>query len=148
MSWPTAEIVVTPSLVKSLLAEQHPQLAALVLREVGFGFDNAIWRVSEDLVARLPWREVAASLMVNELTWLPVLASRLTLPTPVSLHRGHPGQAFPWSWSISAWIQGHPGDELDAGQRRAAATHSASSCARCTLRRPTRPRGTPCGAHH
>ena len=81
MGWPGAEIAVTPSLVRSLLAEQHPQLAELVLREVGFAFDNAMWRVGEGLAARLPRREVAASLMMNELTYLPVLASRRTLPT-------------------------------------------------------------------
>jgi hypothetical protein len=41
VNWPEAEIVVTPSLVMSLLAEPHPQLAELKLREVGIGLDIA-----------------------------------------------------------------------------------------------------------
>ena len=41
MNWPEAEIVVTPSQVYSLLAEQRPPLAELKLHEVGIGFDHA-----------------------------------------------------------------------------------------------------------
>jgi hypothetical protein len=60
MRWPEAEIDVTASLVERLLKEQHPDLAELRITAVGFGIDNSIWRIGDDLVARLPRRSVAA----------------------------------------------------------------------------------------
>lgn len=113
MTWPPAEIEITPSLVRRLLAEQHPHLAELEIEEVGYGFDNSIWRLGSELVVRLPRRSVAATLMDHELRWLPGLAGDLPLDTSVALYRGRSGQYFPWPWAVARWIDGRPGDEVD-----------------------------------
>ena len=121
MSWPEAQVEITSSLVESLLREQRPGLVDLGITEVALGFDNSIWRIGEELVARLPRRDVAATLLRHELRWLPVIAPGLTLPTPVALFEGEPSASYPWPWSVSRWMPGDPGDQLDAGQRRGSA---------------------------
>ena len=62
------------ALVAELLRRQHPDLAGYEIRQVSSGFDNTIWRLGDDLVVRLPRREVGAVLMEHELRWLPELA--------------------------------------------------------------------------
>jgi aminoglycoside phosphotransferase (APT) family kinase protein len=120
---PPAEIDVTESLVRSLLGEQHPDLAALRLVEFEAGWDNSLWRLGEKLVVRLPRREIAAPLARNEQLWLPKLAGRLPLPIPCPVRVGRPSPDYPWVWSVVPWIDGEPGDRTvvtepeDAGGR-------------------------------
>jgi aminoglycoside phosphotransferase (APT) family kinase protein len=47
-------IDIDETLVRSLLHEQHPDLAGLALGEVDGGWDNRMWRLGEDLAVRLP----------------------------------------------------------------------------------------------
>lgn len=110
MRLPVAEVDVDEHAVRSLLAEQHSDLADLPLARVDAGWDNALWRLGRDLVVRLPRREVAVHLAINEQRWLPVLAPRLPLPVPVPVRIGRPGAAFPWPWSVVCWVHGQPGD--------------------------------------
>src|SRR5690606_13146483 len=42
----------------------------------------------------------------NEQQWLPVLASRLPVEVPVSMHVGQPSDRFPWPWSVVNWVTG------------------------------------------
>jgi len=108
--WPDAEIDVDAALVRSLLAEQHPDLAHLPIRALSAGFDNTLWRVGDDLLARLPRRAVAAALAGHEQRWLPELAPRLPLPVPVPVRTGRPSGRYPWPWSIVPWLRGDPAD--------------------------------------
>ena len=110
MSWPAAEIDVDEGLVRSLLAEQHPDLAGLPLEETGAGWDNILWRLGDGLMVRLPRREAAAPLTRNEQRWLPFLAGRLPLPVPAPVRMGKPTDRFPWCWSVVPWLAGEPGD--------------------------------------
>ena len=105
---PAAEVEVDEGLVRSLLAEQHPDLADLALTPLAFGWDNAVLRLGDDLVVRLPRRAMAAPLVEHEQRWLPVLAPALPLPVPVPLRAGRPSAAlgYPWSWSVCAWLDG------------------------------------------
>jgi len=101
---PVPEIDVTHDLVRSLLREQHPDLADLPLTWAGTGWDNALWRVGELLAARFPVRAVAAPLVVHEQRWLPVLAPRLPVDVPVPLRVGTPSGTYPWPWSVVPWF--------------------------------------------
>jgi len=92
--------------VRALLRDQFPDLADLEIVEIASGWDNAIYRLGEDLTARLPRREVAAVLVEHEQRWLPTLADRLPLPIPVPLRAGQPTLGYPWRWSICAWLPG------------------------------------------
>lgn len=111
MSWPAEEIRVNENLVRSLLIQQHPDLAELPIEAFGAGWDNTLWRLGESLIVRLPRRAVAASSVVNEQRWLPELAPRLSLPIPAPIRAGLPNKDFPWCWSVVPWLDGLPGDD-------------------------------------
>ena len=52
------ELEIDASLVGRLLAAQFPQWAALPIRRVpAWGTDNALYRLGDDMVARMPRRE-------------------------------------------------------------------------------------------
>ncbi|HEY9559035.1 MAG TPA: aminoglycoside phosphotransferase family protein, partial [Acidimicrobiales bacterium] len=122
---PAAEIDITEELVRGLLAEQHPDLAHLPLRRAGEGWDNAIFRVGDELCMRLPRRALSAPLVLLEQRWLPVLAPHLPLPVPVPVRAGQPSAAldYPWHWSVCPWLPGSPAestpfaDPLDAARQ-------------------------------
>ena len=111
MATPAAEVHVDEPLVRALLAEQRPDLADLAVRVVGNGWDNAVVRVGDEWVARLPRREMSAQLVLHEQQWLPVLAPLLPLPVPVPVFAGVPSACFPWHWSICHWLPGHTAAE-------------------------------------
>jgi aminoglycoside phosphotransferase (APT) family kinase protein len=121
--WPDAEVEISEVLIRDLLADQHPDLADRPLRLVDAGFDNELWRLGDDLVARLPRRARAADLLANEQRWLPGLAKGLPLPVPAPLRFGQPSGRYPWPWSVVPWLAGVPGDRVpvteaeDAGHR-------------------------------
>ena len=103
---PAAELDIADGLVRRLLADQHPDLAALPLTLVANGWDNAIFRLGGDLAVRLPRRQLGADLVASELRWLPELASRLPIPVPVPLRVGQPTEGYPWNWTVVAWFDG------------------------------------------
>jgi hypothetical protein len=53
---PPADVDITPSLVRLLLKEQHPELADLPLVDSGNGWDNKVYRLGDGLAVRLPRR--------------------------------------------------------------------------------------------
>jgi aminoglycoside phosphotransferase (APT) family kinase protein len=103
---PAAELDVSEAIVRHLLIEQHPDLAALPLRLVASGWDNVIFRLGDDMAVRLPRRELSAGLITNEQRWLPTIAPNLPLPVPTPLRVGGPSDRYPWSWSVLAWLKG------------------------------------------
>jgi aminoglycoside phosphotransferase (APT) family kinase protein len=103
---PPAEVDVSLGLVRRLIAEQMPDLADRPLRMLAHGWDNVMVRLGDDLIARLPRREVAVDLLVHEQRWLPGLAARLPLPIPAPVRIGRPGPGYPWPWSVVAHLPG------------------------------------------
>lgn len=108
---PPAEHEIDADLVRGLIADQHPDLAGLPLTPVGAGWDNAMFRLGEDLAVRLPRRELGAQLIGVEQRWLPLLARDLPLATPAPLRAGAPGRGYPWRWSVTPWLPGRPADQ-------------------------------------
>jgi aminoglycoside phosphotransferase (APT) family kinase protein len=96
--------------VRSLLAAQHPDLSDLLLVQVDAGWDNTLWRLGDEFLVRLPRREQAAPLTVNEQRWLPLLAPLLPLPVSVPIRIGRPQGPYPWAWSVLPWLAGTPAD--------------------------------------
>jgi aminoglycoside phosphotransferase (APT) family kinase protein len=121
MTAPIADIDIDRELVAGLLRAQHPDLADRPLRLVANGWDNAIFRLGDDLCVRLPRREVAVALLVNEQRWLPTLAPHLPVAVPVPARIGVPGQGYPWPWSICAWVDGEIASMVPVVERRAVA---------------------------
>lgn len=103
---PAAEVAIDDAVIRALLHEQHRDLAALTLTDLGEGWDNRLVRLGDDLIVRAPRRALAAPLIEHEQRWLPQLSPRLPLPIPVPVRVGRPGCGYPWSWSITAWYPG------------------------------------------
>ena len=57
---PAAEVDIDESLVRELLRAQAPRLADLPLASFASGWDNALYRLGEDLTVRLPRRAASA----------------------------------------------------------------------------------------
>lgn len=131
---PGAEVAIEADLVRTLLREQHEDLASLPLAKVGEGWDNTLYRLGDDLVVRLPRREMAAVLLVHEQRWLPELAPHLPLPVPAPVRVGRPGRGFPWAWSVLPWFGGEAAANLTGGVTEAAAVQLAEFIA--ALHRP------------
>jgi aminoglycoside phosphotransferase (APT) family kinase protein len=115
---PPAEVDIDEGLIRGLLAEQHPDLAGLPLRLVATGWDNATYRLGDDLAVRLPRIAAAVDLLRKEQTWLPWLAPRLPVPIPTPVRVGHPGAGYPWPWSVVPWAPGRSAEygPLDPAQ--------------------------------
>jgi len=107
---PPADIEVSESLVRQLIADQHPDLAGLTIERVDAGWDNSMFRLGSSLAVRMPRRRLVAGLIENEQRWLPTLAASLPFPIPSPLRVGLPGRDYPWRWSIVPWITGSPAD--------------------------------------
>jgi aminoglycoside phosphotransferase (APT) family kinase protein len=101
------EVETSVSLVRRLLLAQFPRWADLPIARVpSAGTDNALYRLGDDMVARLPRIYWAADNVDKEEQWLPRLASHLPLPVPLPVARGVPGEGYPWYWSIYRWLDG------------------------------------------
>jgi aminoglycoside phosphotransferase (APT) family kinase protein len=102
---------ITPELVARLVAAQFPQWAGLPVRAVDLdGWDNATFRLGEDMSVRLPSASWYAPQVDKEHRWLPVLAGQLPLPIPEPLAKGVPGCGYPWPWSVYRWLAGQPAE--------------------------------------
>ena len=101
------EVDIDVGLVVRLLAAQFPQWAGLPVRPVpSAGTDNALYRLGDDMVMRLPRIDWAIGDVAKEQQWLPKLAPFLPLAIPVPLAKGQPGEGYPWDWSIYRWLEG------------------------------------------
>ena len=114
---PAADVGVDPELVGALVRAQFPELAHLEPRFADDGWDNVVYRLGPELAVRLPRRDAAHVLLLHEIRWLPFLAPRLPLPVPVPLHRGKPGEGYPYHWVIVPWLAGRSAAMVPAAAR-------------------------------
>ena len=101
------EVHTDVALVGRLLAAQFPRWADLPIRPVtSAGTDNALYRLGDDLVVRLPRIHWAVESVDKEHRWLPWLAPLLPVALPVPLGKGTPAEGYPWHWSVYRWLDG------------------------------------------
>src|SRR5215813_9174404 len=101
------EVETSVSLVARLLATQFPHWADLPIEPVpSAGTDNALYRLGDDMVVRLPRIDWAVGQVEKERRWLPMLAPFLPFAIPVKLAIGAPGEGYPWPWSVYRWLAG------------------------------------------
>lgn len=101
------EVAVDASLVQSLVAGQFPHWGALPIRRLeSIGTDNAMFRLGERLVVRLPRIHWAVDAIEHEQRLLPALAGRLPVAVPVPVALGAAAHGFPWPWSVFEWLDG------------------------------------------
>ena len=88
-------------LVRRLLAAQFPRWTDLPIRSVpSAGTDNALYRLGDDMVVRLPRIEWAVESLGKKHRWLPRLAPLLPVAIPVPLGKGTPAEGYPYPWSV------------------------------------------------
>lgn len=111
------EVATDADLVARLIADQFPRWAQLPIEPVASaGTDNALYRLGDDLVVRLPRIEGAVASVDKEHRWLPRVAPLLPVAIPVPLAKGAPAHGYPWIWSVYRWLDGenptidHDGD--------------------------------------
>lgn len=104
---PEAEIPIDETFVRRLLDDQFPELSDLSLKFLDSGWDNENYRLGNDYVVRIPRRTVGASLLLNEIKWLPKLQEELPIAIPSPIRIGQPGPNYPWNWSITTWFEGN-----------------------------------------
>jgi aminoglycoside phosphotransferase (APT) family kinase protein len=86
---------------------QFPQWAGLAIAPVpSWGTDNALYRLGDAMVVRLPRRERTVGTLQKERRWLPRLAPLLPLAVPLPLAEGVPAEGYPWQWSVYRWLAG------------------------------------------
>jgi aminoglycoside phosphotransferase (APT) family kinase protein len=101
------EVDTDAALVRQLLAAQFPHWADLPIESVEpRGTDNALYRLGNDMVVRLPRRERTVGTLEKERAWLPRLAPSLTLAVPIPLAEGRPTEDYAWTWSVYSWLEG------------------------------------------
>ena len=131
-SKPAADIEIDEPLVRSLLRAQHPDLAHLPLQSMDSGWDNAMFKLGDELAVRLPRRIAVAKLIEHEQHWLPQLAPLLPIAVPAPVRIGQPAENYPARWSIVPWLRGRNADLSEPGPDQA----EPLAAFLCALHRP------------
>jgi hypothetical protein len=118
-----AERVVSAELARALVEAQFPQLAPVVVRPLGVGWDNTALVVNDEWVFRFPRRPIAVDLLATEARLLPAIAPRVPLAVPVPELVGRPDDTFGWPFTGYRLLPGRTACSagLDEAQRHAAA---------------------------
>lgn len=104
------EIPIDAELVRDLIRRAMPHYADLPVRPLAStGSTNALFRLGEDLLVRLPRQPGGSATIEKEAAWVPVLAPVLPVTVPSIVAVGHPDPSYPERWSVVEWIEGrHP----------------------------------------
>jgi aminoglycoside phosphotransferase (APT) family kinase protein len=105
------EIPIEAGMVRGLVARAMPALAdAPVRRLASSGSTNALYRLGDELLVRLPRQPGGSTTISKEATWMPVLAPLLPVSVPDVVAVFEPDRDYPERWSVVRWIDGaHPG---------------------------------------
>lgn len=76
-----------------------------------------MFRVGNTLAIRLPRSDDYVADLVNEVRWLPLLASNLRAAVPNIVVAGQPSETFPRPWAVVSWVPGSSPLALDGSQQ-------------------------------
>ena len=98
---------VNVKLVKNLIRNQFPKWQHLNVAPIEkSGWDNRTFHLGDDMLVRLPSAERYASQPEKEFEWLPKLSKYISLPIPSPIAKGTPTSEYPFSWTVTRYIQG------------------------------------------
>jgi aminoglycoside phosphotransferase (APT) family kinase protein len=106
--------------VRELVDAQLPQWRALAIEPVdSAGTVNALFRIGDDLTARLPLEPGDPALVRRDLeceaTAARELAGRTRFPTPEPVALGESGAGYPLPWLVQTWLPGITATVEDPG---------------------------------
>ena len=135
------EIPVDEKLVGRLVRDQFPNWARLPVSLAATGTVNAMYRLGDSMVVRLPF--VPDSTGIDfEAEWLPKIARGLNVAIPSVLGIGEPTSAYPLPWLVLNWLEG---DIVVPGELENAAGLASDLAAFITDIRRLDPIGAPAG---
>lgn len=101
------EIAVDEDLVRRLLRGLSPAYDGLPLRRLdSSGSSNALFRLGDDLLVRVPRQPGGTATIEKEQRWLPHVAPVVPVPVPEILAVGEPDAGYPEKWSIVRFLDG------------------------------------------
>jgi aminoglycoside phosphotransferase (APT) family kinase protein len=101
------EHVVDEPLVRRLLGTLSPAYDDLPLRRFeASGSSNALFRLGDELLVRVPRQPGGTSAIERELRWLPFVAAHLPVAVPEVVAVGEPGFGYPERWSVLRYLAG------------------------------------------
>ena len=104
------EIPIDAGLVRALVDRAMPHYIGLPVRRLdSSGSTNALFRLGENLLVRLPRQPGGSAAIAKEAKWLPVLGPSLPAGVPEVVAVFEPDCDYPEQWSVVRWIDGeHP----------------------------------------
>jgi aminoglycoside phosphotransferase (APT) family kinase protein len=101
------EIDVDEGLVRRLLGTLSPSYDGLPLRRLdATGSTNALFRLGDDLLVRVPRQPGGTATIDKERRWLPYVAPRLPVAVPEVVAVGEPAFGYPERWSVVRFLHG------------------------------------------
>jgi aminoglycoside phosphotransferase (APT) family kinase protein len=120
MQMHAGQLTVSTEVVSMLVRTQFPQWAGMPVSSLAAqGTVNAIFRIGDTLVARLPLQpgptESIRRTIEAETAAARELLHRTSFLTPEPVAVGAPGVGYPQPWSIQTWVPGIVATEQDPG---------------------------------
>lgn len=114
------ELVIDLNLVRALVERALPQWSSLPLTRLpASGSSNALFRLGDELVVRLPRQPGGSATIEKEARWLPWIGPRLPVWVPEVLVVGEPDLGYPERWSVVRWLDGDVPEVVDPSSHAA-----------------------------
>ena len=122
------ELVIDVGLVRTLVDTSFPAWSSLPLAPLDVaGSSNALFRLGDELLVRLPRQPGGSETIEKEALWLPRMATLLPVAVPEVVAVGEPQLGYPERWSVVRWLDGDVPEVVDP---TAPATASRAALAR------------------
>jgi aminoglycoside phosphotransferase (APT) family kinase protein len=104
------EIPIDTALVRALVGRAMPGYVDVPVRRLdASGSTNALFRLGDNLLVRLPRQPGGSATIAKEARWMPVLEAWLAVGVPEVVAVFEPDCGYPERWSVVRWIDGeHP----------------------------------------
>lgn len=101
------ELSIDRALVRQLVDRAFPEYVDDGLSPLSAsGSSNALFRLGDDKLVRLPRQPGSGASIDKEAAWLPYVASRVSVDVPTVVGVGEPDLGYPERWAITTWLPG------------------------------------------
>jgi len=102
------EFLIDLTLVRDLVDRAVPEWSSLPLSRLrASGSSNALFRLGDELLVRLPRQPGGSATIEKEARWLPQIGPLLPVSVPEVVAVGEPGLGYPERWSVMRWLEGN-----------------------------------------
>lgn len=108
------ELPIDAQLVRALVRRAMPDYADAPIRRLrSSGSTNALFRLGEEFVVRLPRQPGGSATILKEAAWLPALGPVLPVSVPDVVAVFEPDLDYPERWAVARWIDGEHPEVID-----------------------------------